>query len=138
MNTNITNRNVAKKLNTYPSNVRNKLLKLRQIILEIAFTTQGVGALEETLRWGQISYLTTETNLGSVVRIDSIKPEHKKYALYFHCQTNLVATLKKLFPYTFTYEKNRAIIFDLNDIIPLQELKKCLKLALTYHHNKKK
>lgn len=41
--------------------------------------------------------------------------------MYFHCQTRLVDNFKTLFPDTFSYEKNRAIVFDENDSVPVNE-----------------
>jgi hypothetical protein len=49
----------------YPKPVKAKLLALRRLILDTAKATQGVGELEETLKWGQPSYLTTESKSGS-------------------------------------------------------------------------
>jgi hypothetical protein len=36
----------------------------------------------------------------------------------------------------FEYEKNRAIIFQLDEEIPKDELKKCIKASLIYHNVK--
>ena len=41
---------------SYPKPVRSKLLALRKLILNIAKTTKGVGAIEEALKWGQPIY----------------------------------------------------------------------------------
>jgi hypothetical protein len=57
----------------YPKPVRARLLALRKLILDTAKTTKGVGAIEETLKWGQPSYLTSESKSGSTVRIDQVK-----------------------------------------------------------------
>ena len=81
---------------TYPAPVKARLLALRRLIFDIADTTEGVGALEETLKWGQPSYLTTESKSGSTVRIDQVKAEAGRYAVYFHCQTDLVETFREL------------------------------------------
>ena len=43
------------------------------LILDTAKMTKGVGAVEETLKWGQPSYLTTATKSGSTIRINRIK-----------------------------------------------------------------
>src|SRR6476659_7780729 len=74
----------------YPQPVKSRLLALRRLIFDTAKTTTGVGALEEALKWGQPSYLTTESKSGSTIRIDQLKAEAGGYALYFHCQTDLV------------------------------------------------
>ena len=67
----------------YPGQVRAKLLALRKLIFDTAKATSGVGALEETLKWGQPSYLTTESKSGSTIRIDQVKAEAGGYAVYF-------------------------------------------------------
>ena len=80
----------------YPAPVKAKLLALRQLIFDTARATKGVGALQETLKWGQPSYLTAATGSGSTIRIDRIKSAANQYAVYFHCQTNLVETFREL------------------------------------------
>ena len=122
---------------TYPKPLKAKLLALRRLILDTAKTTEGVGALEETLKWGQPSYLTPETKSGSTIRIDAIKAGADRYALYFHCQTNLVETFRELYP-ELKYSGNRAILLDAGGKLPEAELRHCVALALTYHLNKRK
>ena len=82
----------------YPNPVRAKLLAVRRLIFETAGTTEGVGALQETLRWGQPSYLTPQTKSGSTIRIDQAKSAAGRYAVFFHCQTDLVETFRELYP----------------------------------------
>ena len=81
--------------NAYPNPVRSKLKALRRLIFDTADTTEGVGALEEALKWGQPSYLTAESKSGSTIRIDQVKAEAGGYAVYFHCQTDLVETFRE-------------------------------------------
>ena len=71
------------------------------MILTTAATTQGVGELQETLKWGEPAYVTAETGSGSTIRIDWKKSEPDQYAMYFNCNTNLVATFRTLFPHDF-------------------------------------
>ncbi|MHC2467437.1 DUF1801 domain-containing protein [Bradyrhizobium embrapense] len=121
----------------YPAPVKTKLLALRRLIFETAKTTKGVGALEETLKWGQPSYLTPETGSGSTIRIDQVKPAAGQVAIYFHCQTNLVETFRELYP-ELSYSGNRAILLDVAGKLPEVALRHCVALALTYHLNKRK
>ena len=132
----ISNSDVAAVFKSYPPDIRRKLMSLRQLVFETAATTDGVGALEETLKWGEPSYLTPETKSGSTVRIDW-KKKKGHYAIYFKCTTNLVETFRKKYRKEFTYEGNRAIIFDPQDKPPTQALRECISLALTYHLRKK-
>jgi hypothetical protein len=122
----------------YPKPLKARLMALRRLILDTAKKTKGVGALEETLKWGQPSYLTTHTKSGSTIRIDRVKASADQYALYFHCQTDLVATFRELYPNELTTAGNRAIIFNADDAIPEAVLRHCVALALTYHLGKRK
>jgi hypothetical protein len=120
----------------YPKPQKSKLLALRRLILDTARTTEGVGAIEEALKWGQPSYLTSETKSGSTVRIDRVKSANQ-VAVYFHCQTDLVETFRELYP-ELTYGGNRSILLDAADKLPEDALRHCVALALTYHLNKRK
>jgi hypothetical protein len=127
---------VDKVFAAYPKPVKAKVLALRRLIFDIAKTTEGVGALEEALKWGQPSYLTTASKSGSTVRIDQVKAEPGRYALYFHCQTNLVETFREIYP-ELNYSGNRAILIDAADKLPEAALRHCVGLALTYHLGKR-
>jgi hypothetical protein len=94
--------------------------------------------LQETLKWGQPSYLTAETKSGSTIRIDGVNGNASQYAMFVHCQTDLVATFRELYPKQLTYGGNRSVIFEVNGDIPEPELRHCVALALTYHLNKRK
>ena len=63
--TKIKNPEVATVFETYPKEIKSKLLLLRQLIFDVASKTDGVGELEEALKWGQPSYLTTQTRIRS-------------------------------------------------------------------------
>jgi hypothetical protein len=113
------------------------LLALRRLIFDTADTTEGVGALEEALKWGQPSYLTAESKSGSTVRIDQVKAAAGGYAVYFHCQTDLVETFRELYP-ELRYGGNRSILLDAGEKLPEAALRHCIALALTYHARKRK
>ncbi len=93
----------------------------------------GVDDLEETLKWGEPSYVT---KAGSTIRIGWKKNKPKQYAMLFHCKTKLVDTFKELYQDKFKFEGNRAIIFHEKDEVPVEELKHCISLSLTYHRRK--
>ena len=121
----------------YPKPVRTKLLALREMIFDVAKKTMGVGKLEEALRWGQPSYLTPETGSGSTIRIDHIKNEPDKYAIYFICTSGLIEDFKALYKDEMKFVGNRSIVFDIEDRLPEAALRHCISLALTYHLRKK-
>ncbi|MBT8219477.1 MAG: DUF1801 domain-containing protein [Eudoraea sp.] len=118
------------KFQSYPKEVKSKLMYLRSLIIETASESKDIEEIEETLKWGEPSYLAKN---GSTIRIDWKPKTPNQYAMYFKCTSKLVPTIKDEFGNTFKYEKTRAILFDLNDKIPEKELKKCILLALHYH-----
>lgn len=121
---------VEKVLNSYPAPIPKKLAQLRQLILDTASEIESVDELEETLKWGEPSYLAKK---GSTVRIDWKKKKPNQYAIYFKCTSKLVSTFKEVYPTTFNYEGKRAIVFSMTDEIPVAALKQCIGKALTYH-----
>ncbi|MDB5814877.1 MAG: hypothetical protein JWN23_1994 [Rhodocyclales bacterium] len=127
---------VAKVFEAYPPAMRQRLLVIRELIFKTAASTGGVGKLEETLKWGEPAYVTSESKSGSTVRIDWKKGSPSQYAMYFHRQTNLIETFRTLFPGEFKFEENRAIVFSESDEVPKDSLAFCIAAALTYHLNK--
>ncbi len=128
---------VSKKIASYPDPIKKKLLYLRELILDVAKNTEGVGSIEETLKWDQLSYLTSETKSGTTIRIDWRPQKPDEYALYVNCKTNLIDQYTTLFPKEFSYEGNRAIVFNINEKIPEDALRICIQIALRYHLDKK-
>ena len=114
----------------YPSISKEKMLNLRNLIIEVAKEIDGLTTLEETLKWGEPSYLTKK---GSTIRIDWKKKKPKQYAMYFSCSSSLIPTFRIVYKNIFTFEGKRAIIFKVDDKLPKEELKQCIKAGLTYH-----
>ncbi len=121
------------KLASYPPLIREKIAGLRDLIIEEAEAIEGLGQLLETLKWGELSYLTKK---GSTIRIDWKERSPDVYAMYFNCNTSLVGTFRLVFEGTFSYEGNRALVFDLKDALPEHALRQCIRMALTYHQIK--
>lgn len=129
---------VAAVFSAYPPKLQARLLALRRMIFDVARQAEGVGKLQETLKWGEPAYVTAESGSGSTIRINRHKKQDGQYAIYFHCQTSLVDTFRSLFRDTFKFEGNRCIVFDAEDRVPAAELKICIAMALTYHRSKQR
>lgn len=129
----VSNPKVQEVFNTYPKEVKPQLLYLRELVLEVAKEVNGLEKLEETLKWGEPSYLTEH---GSTLRMDWKPKSPHQYAMYFQCSSRLVSTFKTIYKNEFKFEGNRAILFELDNKIPEAELKHCILLALTYHKRK--
>jgi hypothetical protein len=128
---------VAAVFRAYPTPLRKRLTALRALVLDVAAKTAGVGALQETLKWGQPSYLTAESGSGTTIRIDRVKASEGRYAMYFHCQSGLVDAFRELYPDRFVFDGKRAIVFEAADRVPVRALGHCIGLALTHHLRKK-
>ena len=56
---------VAAAFNGFPPVIRRKLMRLRMLIFDGAYETEGGGELEVILKWGQPSYLTKKSKCGN-------------------------------------------------------------------------
>lgn len=128
-----TNPEVNAVFDKYPKEARLKIENLRRIIFETASEIEEITQLEETLKWGEPSYLAKK---GSTIRIDWKTKAPEQYAMYFSCSTTLVETFKQVYGDIFEFEGKRAIVFQLDEEIPEKEFKNCIRAALTYHRVK--
>jgi len=125
----IESQDVQKKLDVYPQHVRKRMIEVRNLILKTAEKTPGVTIIEESLKWGEPSYAVKG---GSPVRFDwkPKLPDH--YMIYFNCKTDLVASFRLAYGDLFSYEKNRAIVLNLEGELPKKEIQNCLQRAFLY------
>jgi hypothetical protein len=119
---------VEQKFSTYPEQVVVLLSEVRKQILQ---TAQECGLkVEETLKWGEPSYVCKG---GSTVRFDWKAKHPNQYAVYFNCRTSLVETFRELYRDEFTFEGNRAMVFQLHQVVNWQAFRHCVALSLQYH-----
>lgn len=128
---------VREKFESYPPHIKPKMLALRRMIYEVADKTEGVGELQETLKWGEPAYLTPKTKSGTTIRIDWKPKNTDRIGLYVSCNTTLLKTFRARFGNDLEFEGNRAIIVPAGMDLPTDKLKICIQLALRYHLDKK-
>lgn len=121
---------VKEKFDQYPEDMRHRMLELRQLVIDTAEGISDIAHLEETLKWGEPSYLNKH---GSTIRMDWKSKAPDQFALYFKCTSKLVPTFKEVYPDDFSYEGNRAIVFRKKQRLPKRKLKACITAALLYH-----
>lgn len=126
--------NVASAIEHYPSHVSNVFKQVRQLIAEEAASVCGVEALEETLKWGEPSYLAEG---GSTIRMNWMESKPERFSLYFNCNSKLVPTFRELFGQEFNFDGNRAMSFNISAELPEAALRQCISMALRYHSLKK-
>ena len=116
-----------------------QLKQIRESILLTAADLDGVGLITETLKWGQPSYLTEQSGSGSTIRLApaTTTSGEEAAALYVHCATNLIEQFQSYYPHTFDYHGKRALVIRQDVSSVGEELRHCIKLALTYKLRKR-
>lgn len=127
---------VAAVFDAYPPKIRRKLFALRKLIFDTAAKTEGVGPLEETLKWGEPAYLPAKPKTGTTVRIDWKERSPQEYSMFFHCQTSLVSEFRERFDNVLRFEGNRQIVLGADQALPKAALASCIAAALTYHRDR--
>lgn len=107
------------------------LRALRRLILEVAAEMPEVGRVEEVLRWGQPAYVTSETKVGSTLRLGV--PKSGGFALYVICSTSLIADFKPFAPKGTRFEGARAVLFSDPSEIDEGAMRHLIARALRYH-----
>lgn len=123
---------MKKKFDTYPLNIKRKLLRLRDLLYEVA-NENKINNIEESLKWGQPSFTTKGA---SPIRIDWEVKKPNSYSIYFNCNTRLIKVFRELFKNKLTFVANREIIFSEKEIVDVKIIKYIFLLALTYHKRK--
>lgn len=129
---------VKQKFDSYPDHIKPKMERLRNLIYEVAKATEGVGELEETLKWGEPAYLTSTTKSGTTIRIDWKPASPDQIGMYVSCNTTLINAFRARFGNDLDFEGNRAVVFPVEEPIPSKQLMICIQMALRYHLDKNK
>ena len=127
------NPDVNSVIKTYPSYAREIFFQLRELLYQTATSNHKVGSLEETLKWNEPAYLTTQSKSGSTIRIAWNKKYPETLGIYLNCKTSLVENVRTMFPDDFKFEGNRGLILLHNKALPVASIRYCFEMALTYH-----
>ncbi len=128
------NESVKQIFERYPEHVKPSMLNLRDLILETASKLKSDTEIEETLKWGEPSYLIQG---GTTIRIDWKESNPECIGIYFNCQTKLIDTFRTVYGNELSFEGNRAILIDINSDLPQEVIEDCVNVAFTYHQRKK-
>lgn len=130
------NVSVKEKFNSYPDHIKPMMEELRELIYEVAEETDGIGHIEEALKWGEPAYLTKNPKSGTTIRIDWKERNPDEIGMYVSCNTILIEEFRKRFSDKLTFEGDRGILLPIREPLPRQELKICIQMALRYHLDK--
>lgn len=125
---------IAETISDYPQNAKDVFLAIRTLVAKKAVDTVGMENTQETLKWGEPSYLAEG---GSTVRMKWTDKQPDQFFLYFNCNSSLVETFREIYNDEFSYDGNRAMSFSINEPLPEAALEDCLSMAMQYHKLKK-
>lgn len=111
----------------YSVEQKQKLFELYELIL-----SASEEELVQSLKWNQLSFASKQ---GTPVRIDRFS--ENEVALFVPCQTTLVEEWRELFRDELKFSGNRAIVFSVDEELPVDALKVCLQMAFNYHRGKR-
>ena len=120
--------------NRFPTSHKAQLLQLRDMILATGDALNLPEGIEETLKWGEPSYLPNKPKLGSTIRISQF--DDNNVGLYFNSPTMLVENFRSMYGDKLSYSKNRAIVFSTKSPLPENIIANCTRMALRYHLDK--
>lgn len=126
-------RDVQAAFDAFPPAVRHRLAEIRRTIFDIAAEDPRIGAVTETLKWGEPAYLTEATGSGSTIRLGRPRGLPDRAAVYFICRTTLVDEFRERFGEDFQYEGTRAVLLPTGGEVDRAALAFMLSTALTYH-----
>ena len=121
-------------LRAFPAAHQAHALRIRDLIYEVAATLDLAGGLNETLKWGQPSWLPVRKGIGTTVRL--AVHDGGALGLYVHCQTTLVDEFRATFGDDLAYSGTRAVLLDVHTPLPGDAVRHCISKALTYHQDK--
>ncbi|WP_407029437.1 DUF1801 domain-containing protein [Vibrio metoecus] len=119
---------VSKKFASYPDHIKLVLMSIRSLIFEIS-ETRELGEVKESLKWGEPSYSVIN---GSTIRFDWKAKYPEQYFIFFNCKTKLVDTFRELYSDTLKFQGNRAIVLNINEALPIEQLSHCIEISLKY------
>jgi len=111
------------------------LRNVRAAIFAVAARDADIGALTETLKWGEPAYLTQATRSGSTIRLGQSRKTAGRCAIFVNCNTTLADTVRTRFP-ELEVEGDRAVLIDPDRPLP-EAVAPVLSLALRYHLDKR-
>lgn len=114
----------------YPAEIGPVLARLRALIFAVA-EAEGVGPVEEALRWGEPAYLAP---MGTTLRLGQAKTGEA--ALFVNCRTSLIEEFRPIAPPGSRFEGTRAVLFGPDDPLDEAALAGLIGRALSWHRRR--
>ncbi|MEM8750618.1 MAG: DUF1801 domain-containing protein [Pseudomonadota bacterium] len=127
---------ISEAINRWDTETRTHFKEVRKRIFAVADQHAQIGSIEETLKWGEPSYLTVRPKSGSTLRV-STNREDGRLTLFVNCQTDLIDQIKTRYPDAFDYHGKRSVVFKSTSGSDADALDHVIALVLTYHSRKR-
>ena len=92
-----------------------------------------IGPLDETLKWGQLSWRPIKPKTGSTLRVNWSTTSPTELAVFVDCKTDLAARMQTLYPNLPSNDGRRRIALDLNAPFPETALAHLAEMTFRYH-----
>ena len=126
---------IAEKILPWPEQAASHFSTLRDTISKAAVDMPDVGPITETLKWGEPAWLPERPRVGTTIRAAWSQKRPKAFGIFLNCRTNLVDTMRDLYPDAFTYHGTRGLLTPLASELPREPLDHVVRMALRYHLN---
>ena len=126
----VTQPDVIEKYNAFPVDVKEKIFRLRDWLIDVSESLEDVTRIEESLKWGEPSY---RSNIGSTIRFYWSEKRPEIIGMYCQCTSLLIPSIKNTFGNAFLYDGNRGVLLDKNGLWDEEKIKQIMIAALRYH-----
>ncbi|MEM6758372.1 MAG: DUF1801 domain-containing protein [Pseudomonadota bacterium] len=114
------------------ASVRRTARQLRAMCWDVA-QRDNIGALSETLKWGEPAWRPVAPRTGSTLRIGWKEATPDRLNLYLNCKTDLAFRLVSDLPEVFDGNSRRVIWCDVMRALPDAALAHVARTTFTYH-----
>ncbi len=126
----------SKILKDHPAPLKSRLIDVRSLVLEIAETSDHIGVIEESVKWGQLSFATVRPKSGTPLRLGG-DAGMGTYSLFVPCSTRLISDFRDHSAGMFDYHGNREIRLNIDTPMPKSELSLFISATLSYYVDEK-
>ncbi|MBX2883128.1 MAG: hypothetical protein KTR32_24465 [Granulosicoccus sp.] len=133
--TGVTDSTVAQYVNDQTAPNQRVIKTLRTQLNKIRQQLPLCGDVQESLKWGELSFATEAPKTGTPIRLSYPVDEPGVCTLSVHCQTTLIAEFREMYP-ELRFDRNRSLLVDHKSLASPPVLH-FLEEAMTYHLRKR-
>tara|TARA_R110002094_G_scaffold33089_2_gene45608 strand:+ start:2474 stop:2896 length:423 start_codon:yes stop_codon:yes gene_type:complete len=117
---------------TWSGPAQRRLWACRALFHDIA-RNRDLGALDETLKWGQPSWRPRRPRTGSTLRVGWDASDPSNLAFFVDCKTDLAARMHDIYPNLSGNDGRRRIAVDLAAPFHEQAIAHLAEMTFSYH-----